>query len=233
MKCNPFVSMPLALGLFAIAASQVFSTVGMLAADPGPDAIRQSVEVLEAQDLPGPARRFERAVGRSLAVQQLRIVDSAGNPVIVLSGTPDGARIDMRTPEGDRVMSMGAHSTGAFRQRVLSEGETVAAFLSQPNGGTHLRFSSPGRHATIAADLWTRASTLTAFSTTRMDGRAALYQWLSLSGATVDGQEFLPGHMATSATNIQTREVFPFAEHQLFSLDELEAAMSRVLPADE
>jgi hypothetical protein len=71
MKCNPLVSMPLAIGLFAVDASQVFSTIGKLAVDRGPEVAEQSAVVLEAQNLPVPPRPLNNAVGRAMAVQQL------------------------------------------------------------------------------------------------------------------------------------------------------------------
>jgi hypothetical protein len=141
--------------------------------------------------------------------------------------------IEMRSADGDCVMSMQAHPTGAFLHEVWSAGGVVAQFRTAPDAGTHFRLSSPGRHSTLTADLHARASTLTAFNTLRMDGRAGLYQWLSLSGATVDGRDLLPGQLGSSAFGLEHNKNVPFAEHSLYSLEELHAAMKQALPDDE
>lgn len=234
MKCNPFVSTPIAVGLFALAASQVFSTIGKLADAAGPSAAEQSPAIMDAQNVPAPARmRADNGVGRAISVQHVRIVDQEGNPVILLSGTPEGAAIEMRTPDGERVMLMQSHKTGAFRQTVLSGGEPVAQFATAQDRGTDFMLASPGRHSSVAGNLRTMASTLVAFNTLRMDGRAGLYQWFSLSGATIDGRDYLPGHLISTVHDRGTRTWYELPEHLLFSAEELEAAMVEVLPDDQ
>lgn len=233
MKCNPFVSAPIAIGLFALAGSQVFSTLGELAIDREQRVSEQSLAVLNAENAPGLPRPPHNGVGRAMAVQQLRIVDATGNPVILLSGTPAGAVIEMRSPNGERVMSMHATPSGGFRHEVLTDNEVIAQFGTEPDKGTFLRLSSPGLHSTVTADLQTRGSTLTAFNTLRMDGRAGLYQWLSLAGAEINGDEFLPGQMVSSVVGLGKKESVHFADHLLYSPEELRTAIAELLLADE
>jgi hypothetical protein len=233
MKCNPLVSMPIALSLFALAASQVFSTVGKLAMDGESQAAEQAAAVLETRNIQDPPGPLVNAAGRAMAVQQLQILDPAGNPVILLSGTDAGATIEMRTANGDRVMMMQAHETGAFRHEVYSGGEPVGILSTIPDRGTHAMLASPGRHASLNAVLQTQGSTLAAFNTLRMNSRAGLYQWLSLSGAEFEGRDYPPGMLISSMTDLKTRTSLPMSEHSLYSLEELQAAMAEGLPADE
>lgn len=227
MKSTPLISNPVALGLFAVAASQAFDFAATLAMERETAVVGLRHAIVEAAAIRNDPEIDQNGVGRTVSAQAVRIVGPFGKPLIHLLGARPGTLLEMHTHDGEYVLSMLAGREGDFFHTVMGEEDAALRLRSSSSGSSSLRLASPDGESHMGLLLKPDEAGFGWSSRLASDERFRITASYSLTGGFSEMRDILPGQLFFQVDG--PRGSAPLAEYSLYSASGLEQAIEKAV----